>query len=153
MTNALEARDASPVIVVVRRMIAATPDELFDAWINPQALALWMRPRGIRHTTAKADVRIGGSYEIVMQGDDATHPHHGIYRVIDRPRRLAFTWVSNATKSCETLVTVDFMPSGDRTEVVVTHERLPHGAHESHIEGWTTALERLADPHERAHAP
>lgn len=146
MSTALEYTGVATAIVVVRRTIAATPGELFDAWIDPQALAIWMRPGGIRRTAAKANVRIGGSYEIVMESDDASHPHHGVYREIDRPRRLVFTWVSNATDGCETLVTVDFLPSGDHTEVVVTHERLPYGARESHTYGWTTALDRLAEP-------
>ena len=45
-----------------------------------------------------------------MQGDEKTYPHHGVYRVIDRPRRLVFTWISHGTEGCETLVTVDFLP-------------------------------------------
>ncbi|MEO8316371.1 MAG: SRPBCC domain-containing protein [Pseudomonadota bacterium] len=131
--------------VVVRRTIAASPEELFDAWLDPEALGIWMRPNGIRHTTAKADARVGGSYEIIMQGDENTYPHHGVYRVIDRPRRLVLTWLSHGTEGCETLVTVDFLPVDQRTEVVVTHERLPEGARESHTRGWTSGLERLAE--------
>jgi uncharacterized protein YndB with AHSA1/START domain len=145
MNTALEADAAAPATVVVRRTIAASPAELFDAWLDPQALAIWMRPSGIRRTTATADARVGGRYEIIMQGDQTTHPHHGIYQLIDRPRRLVFTWISNATAGRETLVTVDFHPRGESTEVVITHERLPEGASESHTEGWTSALARLAD--------
>ena len=131
--------------LVVRRTIAAGAEELFDAWLDPQALAIWMRPTGIRRTTATTDARVGGRYEILMEGDQTTHPHHGVYRLIDRPRRLVFTWISKATEGRETLVTVDFQPHGDLTEVVITHERLPDGASASHTEGWTSALARLAD--------
>jgi uncharacterized protein YndB with AHSA1/START domain len=66
--------------VVVRRTIAATPDDLFDAWLDPEALCIWMRPDGIHHTRAKADARVGGSYEIIMQGDEKTYPHHGAWK-------------------------------------------------------------------------
>jgi uncharacterized protein YndB with AHSA1/START domain len=131
--------------VVVRRTIAASPAEVFDAWLDPEALGIWMRPGGIRHTSAKIEARVGGRYEIIMQGDEKTYPHHGVYRVIDRPRRLVFTWISHGTEGCETLVTVDFVPTGQRTEVVVTHEQLPDGARESHTNGWTGGLERLAE--------
>jgi uncharacterized protein YndB with AHSA1/START domain len=138
------AKVATPAALVVRRTIAAAPEEIFDAWLDPEALGIWMRPDGIRHTSAKADARVGGSYEIVMQGEEKTYPHHGVYRTIDRPRRLVFTWISHGTEGCETLVTVDFLPTGQRTEVVVTHEQLPEGARESHSKGWTSGLERLA---------
>ncbi len=61
--------------VVVRRMITASPEELFDAWLDAEALGIWMRPTGIRHTSAKTEPRVGGSYEIIMQGDEKTYPH------------------------------------------------------------------------------
>jgi uncharacterized protein YndB with AHSA1/START domain len=115
---------------------------LFDAWLDPEALAVWMRPGTIKKTTAKVDARVGGRYEIVMQGDE-TYPHSGEYLVIDRPRRLAFTWISNGTEQRESLVTVDFLTAGKETEVVVTHERLPHSQRTSHTNGWTSALEHL----------
>ncbi|MEZ5565377.1 MAG: SRPBCC domain-containing protein [Gammaproteobacteria bacterium] len=131
--------------VVVRRTISATPEDLFDAWLDPEALGIWMRPDGIRHASAKSEARVGGSYEIIMQGDEKTYPHQGVYHVIDRPRRLVFTWLSDGTEGCGTLVTVDFVPVGQRTEVIVTHEHLPEGARESHMRGWTSGLERLAE--------
>jgi len=130
--------------VVVRRTITAPPEALFDAWLDADALAIWMRPTGIRQTFAKTEPRVGGSYEITMHGDEKIHPHHGVYQVIDRPRRLVFTWVSHATEGAATLVTVDFLPKGERTEVVVTHEQLPEAAREAHTRGWTSGIERLA---------
>jgi uncharacterized protein YndB with AHSA1/START domain len=132
----------APAAVVVRRTIAASAEDLFDAWLDPEALAVWMRPGGINKTTASVDARVGGRYEIIMQGD-ATYPHTGEYRVIDRPKRLVFTWISNGTEQRESLVTVDFLRTGAQTEVVVTHERLPQSQRTSHTNGWTSALEHL----------
>ena len=133
----------APAAVVVRRTIAASAEDLFDAWLDPEALAAWMRPGTIKSTTAKIDARIGGRYEIVMQGESERFPHTGVYRVIDRPRQLVFTWLSPATDQKESLVTVDFLRLGARTEVVVTHEQLPASARESHSRGWTSGLEHL----------
>ena len=133
--------------VTVRRQIDASPAELFDAWLDGESLAAWMRPGQVLRTSAKVDAREGGSYEVRMHRAGDSLLHTGVYRVIDRPRRLVFTWISPATEQRESLVTVDFLARGERTEVVVTHERLPVTADAlpSHTEGWTQALERLAD--------
>ena len=131
--------------VVARRTIAATAEELFDAWLDPQAIAIWMRPGSIQATTATVDAKVAGRYEIVMQSATETYPHTGVYRVIDRPRRLVFTWLSRGTEERESLVTVDFIARGAGTEVVVTHEHLPADAKRSHADGWTSALLRLEE--------
>jgi uncharacterized protein YndB with AHSA1/START domain len=129
--------------VVVRRTISASAEELFDAWLDPQAMAIWMRPNSIQTTVATVDPRVGGRYEIVMRSATETYPHTGVYRVINRPRQLAFTWISRGTEQRESLVTVDFVARGAATEVVVTHEQLTEGAVPSHTDGWTSALARL----------
>ncbi len=129
--------------VVVRRTIAAPAEELFDAWLDPAAMAIWMRPGSIHTTVATVDASVGGRYEIVMRNDTDTYPHTGVYRVINRPRQLAFTWISRGTEQRESLVTVDFIARGAATEVVVTHAQLPDGAAPSHTDGWTAALTRL----------
>lgn len=133
----------SPAAVVVRRTIAATAEQLFDAWLDPEALAEWMRPGTIQKTEARVDPRVGGAYEIIMHGDAEPIPHRGVYRVIDRPRRLVFTWNSPYAGANDSLVTVDFQLVGKSTEVIITHERLPEASMAGHTKGWTGALERL----------
>src|SRR6185295_6188232 len=54
--------------VVVRRTIAASAEDLFDAWLDPEALATWLRPGPVRSTVAKVEPYEGGSYEITMSG-------------------------------------------------------------------------------------
>jgi uncharacterized protein YndB with AHSA1/START domain len=129
--------------VVVRRTIAAAADDIFDAWLDPEALAAWMRPGVIRSTVAHVEPRVGGAYEITMQGSAGPIVHKGVYRQIDRPRRLVFTWHSPGTEWKETLVTVDFVVLGEKTEVIVTHEQLPESAVPSHRNGWNSGLQHL----------
>jgi len=46
----------TPAAVVVRRTITASAEDLFDAWLDPEALAIWMRPgSGIHNTQAKVE--------------------------------------------------------------------------------------------------
>ena len=140
MNAALASASAA---VVVRRTIAASAEDLFDAWLDPEALAQWMRPGTIQSTVARVEPHVGGSYEITMQAASGPILHKGVYRAIDRPRRLVFTWITAFTENQETLVTVDFIRLGQRTEVVVTHEQLPESARPSHHKGWTSGLEHL----------
>ena len=78
-----------------------------------------------------------------MKAGDTEIPHEGVYRVIDRPSKLAFTW--NSPYSNDTLVTAEFERVAPRsTRVVLTHERFPATAvMESHREGWTGILAAL----------
>jgi uncharacterized protein YndB with AHSA1/START domain len=133
----------SPAAVVVRRTIAATAEDLFDAFLDPEALAIWMRPGAIRSAVATVEPRVGGRYLINMQGESGGIPHSGVYQVIDRPKRLVFTWRSPHTGPDDTLVTVDFLRVAKGTEVVVTHEQLPESARPAHGRGWTSGLEHL----------
>jgi len=137
------AADISSAAVVVRRTIAASAEELFDAWLDPEALAIWMRPGEIRSTVATVDARVGGRYEIIMSSATEKYPTAGMYRVIDRPRQLVFTWHPSGEEKKESLVTVDFIARGERTEVVITHERLPESSRAPHANGWTSGLARL----------
>lgn len=132
--------------VVVRRKIKASPEEIFDAWLDSDSLGEWMRPRAIPRTTVTVDAREQGRFEIVMHHPDGPLVHTGTYRRIDRPRRLVFTWISPATEQRESLVTVDIIAGVGFTEVVVTHEQLPsESAAPSHTEGWSDALGLLAE--------
>ncbi len=135
----------SPVsaAVVVRRTISASAEDLFDAWLDAEALATWMRPGTIESTVASVDAREGGTYEITMKAETGPILHKGVYQLIDRPKRLVFTWLSPHTEQRHTRVTVDFVRMGNRTEVIVTHEQLPESEMSSHTNGWTSALEHL----------
>jgi uncharacterized protein YndB with AHSA1/START domain len=130
--------------VTVRREIAAPAEALFDAWLNANSLGAWLRPAGFRETRAETDPRVGGTFRIVMVGDESSVAHTGTYREIDRPRRLVFTWSSPATGFRDSIVTVTFTPSADSTVVEIHQVGLPdEEAQTSHRAGWSDALGEL----------
>lgn len=135
--------------VTVRREIAAPAAELFDAWLDPAKLSVWMRPFDTERATVKVDPRVGGEFEIVMHTPKGAIPHTGAYREISRPRRLVFTWNSAYAGQHGSLVTVDFNARGRAaTEIVITHEMLPSVEMvEAHTGGWTSILEVIAKAH------
>jgi uncharacterized protein YndB with AHSA1/START domain len=135
---------AATEALVVKRVIAASPEILYDAWTDPEALAVWMRPGGGTHTDVTADVRVGGEFTKTMHSETSSVFHRGTYLELDRPRRLSFTWQSRYTDELETVVTVDFVPVESGTEVVITHAGLPHlVAVEDHSGGWGDCLVAL----------
>lgn len=142
----------APASIRVRRRIQAPAPALFDAWLDPEAIAAWMRPFDTVRTEATANAVVGGAYRIDMhQPDGGVVEHVGKYVEIDRPRRLVFTWASPATQHQDSLVTIEFLEIGDgSTEISLTHEQLPEYMAQAHTGGWTSALEKLAARAEQA---
>jgi uncharacterized protein YndB with AHSA1/START domain len=138
-------RTTDEFALTVERDIAASAEALFDAWLDADSLSVWMRPGDIRETRAETDPREGGEFRILMVRDDTdTILHTGTYRVIDRPRRLVFTWSSPNTDFRDSIVTVTFEPSGTSTLVRIHQVGLPSAdAQVAHENGWSDALREL----------
>ena len=136
--------EAAPVLVV-RRQIAVPRERVFEAWLDSESLAHWMRPGNFTHATVIVDPRVGGGFRIVMHGPTyGAVEHHGEYLAIEPPSLLSFTWISNATDHKPTVVTIEFHDRGAGTELVLTHRRLAPTAVEGHRKGWTDIV-RLLD--------
>ena len=95
--------------VSVSRLIPSSPERLFDAWVEPASLSMWMRRTGDGATSVVADVRVGGSFTITMSHRGQDVVHSGTYLVIDRPHTLEFTWRSPATHMQDSVVRVTFV--------------------------------------------
>jgi uncharacterized protein YndB with AHSA1/START domain len=143
--------EAAPVLVVRRRM-AVPRERVFEAWLDSESLAHWMRPGDYTHASVTVDPRVGGGFRIVMRGRSGCgpgdgggeHEHRGEYLAIEPPSLLSFTWTSKATDHQPTVVTIEFHERGTGTELVLTHRRLAPKAVEAHREGWTDIV-RLLD--------
>jgi uncharacterized protein YndB with AHSA1/START domain len=130
--------------LTVSREIAASAEALFDAWLEPRSLGIWLRPSVISRTRAEIDPRVGGEFRIVMVRDDAEVLHCGRYLEIDRPRRLMFSWSSPATGHRESIVTVTFQARADATLVEIHQVGLAdEAARAGHHEGWSDILREL----------
>jgi len=131
--------------LTVSREIAAPAEALFDAWLEPRSLNIWLRPSVIAQTRAEIDPRVGGEFRIVMVRDDAEVLHSGRYLEIDRPRRLVFSWSSPATGHRESIVTVTFQARAESTLVEIHQVGLAdEQARAGHHEGWSDILRELA---------
>jgi uncharacterized protein YndB with AHSA1/START domain len=139
--------DTTAPIVQVRRRVRASADQIFDLWTKPDLMVRWMSPfPGAVHCKASCDLRPGGAFSLVMSSEESNREVSGTYVLVDRPRKLVFTWIGPLTNDVNTLVTVELNPRGDETDLVLTHERLPTPAIlEGHTKGWRNILDHLAD--------
>jgi uncharacterized protein YndB with AHSA1/START domain len=130
---------------MLRRTFASPREQVFRAWTDPDALLSWWGGALGKTLSAAIDLRVGGVYRLTMQSGPEIAVLEGVYREVEPPARLVYTWRWDRLDidgGRQSLVTVDFHERGDATEVVVTHE----GVEESlafHEGGWTASLERL----------
>lgn len=129
------------------RVIKTDPNTAFAAWTQPRHIKRWSCPEGHTVVDSQVDLRVGGAYRLQMRSDDGTvHTARGIYREIDAPHRLVYTWDWEEAEHQvgETVVTIEFRALGGDTEIVLTHELFPaEEAKEAHEVGWTSCLDRL----------
>lgn len=132
--------------VTVRRILPASCEEVFDAWLDSEGMRAWMCPGPVTSCEAVLDAQVGGHFRIVMTAPGTTIVNTGQYRVLDRPAKLQFTWVSSRWDNEETLITIDLSPREGECELVLTHERFPmdHSAAQLQM-GWGQMLEKLAE--------
>jgi uncharacterized protein YndB with AHSA1/START domain len=132
----------APLTLTLERRLEAPPERLFRAWTDPGELARWFAPDPEFAIEVEVDLKVGGAYRVAM----GPHVVRGVYREVDPPRRLVFTWRwDTAASSPEMLVTVTFEaidPSG--TQLVLQHDLLPSEDERTmHDQGWRAILERL----------
>ncbi len=130
----------------IRRIYAQPVAAVYTAWSDPAQIKYWMGPSDdYGETEVSMDVRVGGRYRFVMHAPDGeTHRVGGVFREIVPNRRLVYTWAWESTPERESLVTVEFRPAGQGTELVVTHQRFADtDARDRHQHGWIGCLDRL----------
>jgi uncharacterized protein YndB with AHSA1/START domain len=79
-----------------------------------------------------------------MSARGAQFVNTGEYRILDRPAKLQFTWISSRWGPQETLVTVELRARESQCELVLTHERFPVESSANQLtKGWTEIVEKL----------
>ena len=137
--------EAAPALEV-RRTFPASRDRVFRAWTRAEELDQWSAP-GPMTPAAEVDLRVGGRYRIVMGAPDgSTRAVGGVYRVIEPPSRLVYTWKWEGNPDArDSVVTVEFLERGKSTEVILRHEGLADtGDRDRHEHGWLGCLDKLS---------
>ncbi len=127
--------------ITVTRTIPAPAEKIFDLWIDPKS------PGGPWFGTARVIMNpvVDGLFYSAVQNEGRTWPHYGRFLRLDRPNLIEHTWVSEATKGVESVVTLTMQSRGDETEVTLRHSGVPDDEMGcKHKDGWTWILDMLA---------
>lgn len=135
-------------VLVIERTIAAPPEKVFDAWVKPELLVQWWGPEGMSIPKHSLDVREGGTWETTMRNADGGEVVvSGVYKVIDRPNRLVFTWAwtqEDGTRGEETEVSIGFAPDGDGTKMTLDQRSFAEVSNrDNHGMGWQSSFNCL----------
>jgi len=142
--------------VHVRRTIAAPPDRVYRAWLDPQLMVRWFAPAGFTVRKAEVDERVGGRVSIWHAdgaGNDVGGSESKIVELVPG-ERIVLHWQfvgpdRTTDPALESRLTVTFTATPDGTQLDLTHGRLdglrdryPHIA-EQVGPGWESALDTL----------
>ncbi|HZC71611.1 MAG TPA: SRPBCC domain-containing protein [Jatrophihabitans sp.] len=134
------------VSAIVERLLPATPDEVYEQWLDPDALLDWMCPRPARCLSVQAEPRIGGRIRIDIEEHGRPFYVHGTYTDLDRPSRIGFTWSCSTwpDPSLVSHVLVTLLPRGaDQTLMTISHSALTADLADQHRHGWQLIAEQL----------
>ncbi|HEY6444135.1 MAG TPA: SRPBCC domain-containing protein [Candidatus Acidoferrales bacterium] len=128
--------------VTVTRTIPASPENVFDLWINPKS------PGGPWFGGERVIVNpvVDGLFYLAAKHEGRIWPHYGRFLRLERPRVVEYTWMSEGTKGAESIVTLTMEPRGSETEVTLRHSGVPDDEMgRRHKDGWTWILNTLAE--------
>lgn len=148
MNDVAAASSDKGVSLVHKRIFEAPRDLLFEVWSEAKHIINWWGPNDFTLPFCEMDFRVGGAYRFCMrspEGED--HWVAGVYRAIDPPLKIAFTWIredASGNSLCNTLVTVEFEDLGEHTGFTLTHTGFDSTDYrDEHIIGWSQCLDRL----------
>jgi uncharacterized protein YndB with AHSA1/START domain len=133
----------------LERLIAAPPDHVFALWTEPELLIKWWGPDGYDVPVHALDVRPGGHWRTTMRSPTGGRVTvSGVYRIIEPPRHLVFTWGwedETGKRGHETIVTVTFEPAPGGTRLVLMQQTFEgKESRDKHEHGWSSSFECLA---------
>jgi uncharacterized protein YndB with AHSA1/START domain len=81
-----------PNSVHLHRVLAAQPDKVYRAFLEPDALAKWLPPNGFACTVHKLEAEVGGSYRMSFRNftTSQTHSFSGKYIELIPNQRLRY---------------------------------------------------------------
>lgn len=134
----------------VTHRFSASPERVYDAWLDPAMLRAWMSAalkqmgKTGEMKRVEVDARVGGKYFFSDLRETGEAKHWGTYRVLDRPRKIEFTWIVDASQENEpSIVTITIEPDGTGSFVTIVHAKIFASYVEPVETGWSNMLRAI----------
>jgi uncharacterized protein YndB with AHSA1/START domain len=137
-----------PNTVRLHRVLATTPEKLYRAFLEPDAVAKWLPPSGFACTVHHLDARVGGTHKMSFRNFTTGNGHSfgGRYLELVPNERLRYTdSFDDPNLPGEMTVTVSLKKVMVGTELTIAQEGVPDAIPvEACYLGWQQSLENLA---------
>ena len=134
--------------VRLHRVIAAKPEKVYRAFLEPDALARWLPPNGFTCKVHQMDSKVGGSYKMSFTNftTGKSTSFGGVYRELVPNEHLRYTDNfddPNLAGEMQTAVTLKKVSVG--TDLAIVQEGIPTAIPlEACYLGWQESLANLA---------
>ena len=134
--------------VKLHRVLRATPDRVYRAFLDADAMAKWLPPHGFTGKVHQMDARVGGTYKMSFTNftTKQSHSFGGKFLELDENKLIRYTdRFDDPNLPGEMLTTVTIKPVSVGVEVNITQEGIPAIIPlEACYLGWQQSLELLA---------
>jgi uncharacterized protein YndB with AHSA1/START domain len=137
-----------PNTVRLHRVLATSPEKVYRAFLEPDAMAKWLPPNGFACTVHQLEPRVGGTHRMSFRNFTTGHGHSfgGEYLELVPNERLRYTDrfdYPNLPGQMEVTVTLRKVSVG--TEVTIVQDGMPDAIPvEACYLGWQESLKNLA---------
>jgi uncharacterized protein YndB with AHSA1/START domain len=137
-----------PNSVRLHRVLTTTPEKVYRAFIEGDAMAKWLPPNGFACTVHHLDAKVGGSFKMSFRNftTGAGHSFGGIYQELVPGERVRYTdKFDDPNLPGEMTVTVTLRKVSVGTDITIVQEGIPDAIPaEMCYLGWQDSLRNLA---------
>ena len=138
-----------PNTIRLHRVLRATPERVYRAFLDPDAMAKWLPPNGFTGKIHQMDARVGGSYKMSFTNFSTgkSHSFGGTYVELTPHERLRYTdKFDDPNLPGEMHVTISLRQVACGTELSIVQEGIPAVIPvEFCYVGWQESLALLAN--------
>ncbi len=136
-----------PNTVRLHRVLTTTPEKLYRAFLDADAMAKWIAPNGFTCHVHHLDAKVGGTYKMSFTNftTGKSHSFGGTYNELVPGKRLRYSdKFDDPNMPGEITVTIDLKAVMVGTEVTIVQEGLPDVIPvEACYLGWQESLANL----------